>query len=44
MASLTTDITSSRITGRLHIAPGIGLTSVAMASTPVRANTFFGAA
>jgi hypothetical protein len=43
MADITGDVTSSRTAGRLRVAPSIGLTTAAIAATPVRANTFFGA-
>ena len=43
MAGITANVGSSRSAGRLRVAPAIGLTSAAIAATPVRANTFFGA-
>lgn len=43
MAAITSSVTSSRTAGRLRVAPTIGLTTAAVAATPVRANTFFGA-
>jgi hypothetical protein len=43
MAGITTNVTSSRTAGRLRVAPSVGLTTAAVAATPVRANTFFGA-
>lgn len=43
MGGITANVTSSRTAGRLRVAPSIGLTTAAVAATPVRANTFFGA-
>ena len=43
MSGITANVTSSRTAGRLRVAPSIGLTTAAVAATPVRANTFFGA-
>jgi Second Messenger Oligonucleotide or Dinucleotide Synthetase domain len=42
MNGMTASITASRTAGRLRVAPVVGLTTAVGASTPVRANTFFG--
>ena len=43
MNTLTAGVSENRSSGMLKVAPGIGLTTAAVAATPVRANTFFGA-
>ena len=45
MAGVTRQVNDNRRGGSLAVAPGIGLCTASMAAvtTPVRANTFFGA-
>jgi hypothetical protein len=41
--ALTQEVSTARRANRLYVAPAIGLTGAATATTQVRANTFFGA-
>lgn len=42
IGNITERVSAARTTGELHVAPKIGLALASAASTPVRANTFFG--